>query len=200
MAGITTLGFGKGGASFSGRIMDCRLPAIASRKSPAVNTMAHHKFAFRCLGSCRVPTSRMSVYNELEIIIQYNYRGYKNLPSVRMNSYRRSSMLALAALPALTRYRSAQRRIEIGKPIPNNWGDAHTWDDGARKAGYAVDHTPAKYAIMQTDAGKLGHVAFVEEEGPDGSWKVSEMNVKGWNILSDRAFKPSQAKDYNFIH
>lgn len=95
---------------------------------------------------------------------------------------------------------TAQRRIEIGKPIPNNWGDAHTWDDGARKAGYTVDHTPAKYAIMQTDAGKLGHVAFVEEVGPDGSWKVSEMNVKGWDILSDRTFKPQQAKEYNFIH
>lgn len=95
---------------------------------------------------------------------------------------------------------AAQRRIEVGKPIPNNWGDAHTWDDGARKTGYTVDHTPAKYAIMETDAGALGHVAFVEEVGPDGSWKVSEMNVKGWDILSDRTFKPQQAKDYNFIH
>jgi surface antigen len=95
---------------------------------------------------------------------------------------------------------AAQRRIEVGKPIPNNWGDAHTWDDGARKAGYTVNHTPAKYAIMETDAGALGHVAFVEEVGPDGSWKVSEMNVKGWDILSDRTFKPQQAKDYNFIH
>jgi surface antigen len=95
---------------------------------------------------------------------------------------------------------TAQRRIEVGAPIPNNWGDAHDWDTGAKKIGYTVDHTPAKYAIMQTDAGELGHVAFVEEVGPDGSWKVSEMNVKGWDILSDRTFKPQQAKDYNFIH
>jgi surface antigen len=95
---------------------------------------------------------------------------------------------------------AAQRRIEIGKPIPNNWGDAHTWDDGARDAGYTVDHTPAKYAIMETDKGEFGHVAFVEEVGLDGSWKVSEMNVKGWDIKSERTFKPEQAKDYNFIH
>jgi surface antigen len=95
---------------------------------------------------------------------------------------------------------AAQRRIEVGKPIPNNWGDAHDWDTGARKAGYLVDHMPAKYAIMQTDAGDLGHVAFVEEVGPDGSWKVSEMNVKGWDILSNRTFMPWQTKDYNFIH
>lgn len=53
---------------------------------------------------------------------------------------------------------------------------------------------------MQTDAGELGHVAFVEEVGPDGSWRVSEMNVLGWDILSSRAFKPEQAKDYKFIH
>jgi len=95
---------------------------------------------------------------------------------------------------------AAMRREEVGKPIPNNWGDAHSWDDGAKKAGYTVDHIPSQYAIMQTDAGDLGHVAFVEEVGPDGSWKVSEMNVKGWDILSDRTFKPQQAKEYNFIH
>lgn len=95
---------------------------------------------------------------------------------------------------------AAMRREEVGKPIPNNWGDAHTWDDGAKLAGYTVDHTPGQHAIMQTDKGDLGHVAFVEEVGPDGSWKVSEMNVKGWDILSDRTFKPQQAKEYNFIH
>lgn len=95
---------------------------------------------------------------------------------------------------------TAKRREEVGMPIPNNWHDAHDWDDGATLAGYTVDHTPGLYAIMQTDAGDLGHVAFVEEVGPDGSWKVSEMNVLGWDILSSRTFKPEQAKDYNFIH
>lgn len=95
---------------------------------------------------------------------------------------------------------AAGRREEVGLAIPNNWGDAHTWDDGAKLAGYTVDHTPGLYAIMQTDAGDLGHVAFVEEVGLDGGWKVSEMNVKGWDILSSRTFKPEQAKDYNFIH
>ncbi len=95
---------------------------------------------------------------------------------------------------------AAGRREEVGLPIPNNWGDAHTWDDGAILAGYTVDHTPGLYAIMQTDAGELGHVAFVEEVGLDGSWKVSEMNVVGWDILSSRTFKPEQAKNYNFIH
>lgn len=95
---------------------------------------------------------------------------------------------------------SAQRRIEIDKPIPNNWGDAHNWDTGAQAAGYFVDNTPEVGSIMQSDAGELGHVAFVEKVNPDGTWEISEMNVKGWNILSNRTFKAEQAKDYNFIH
>jgi surface antigen len=79
-------------------------------------------------------------------------------------------------------------------------GDAHDWDTGARAASYIVDHKPAVGAIMQTDAGELGHVAYVEKVNPDGSWEVSEMNVKGWDILSSRTFKAEQAKVYNFIH
>jgi peptidoglycan endopeptidase LytE len=94
----------------------------------------------------------------------------------------------------------AQRRIEMGAPIPNTWGDAHTWDDRAPHDGYQVDHTPGLYAVMQTDAGDLGHVAFVEEVDPGGGWTVSEMNYKGWDIVSGRTFKPEQAKNFNFIH
>lgn len=67
-------------------------------------------------------------------------------------------------------------------------------------AGYVVDQTPTPYAIMQTDAGDLGHVAFVEEVGPDGSWKISEMNYVCWDIVSSRTFTAKQAKDYKFIH
>lgn len=95
---------------------------------------------------------------------------------------------------------AAQRREEIGKPIPNNWGDAHTWDDSSRTAGYTVDHTPAPYAIMQTDSGELGHVAFVEKVEADGTWTISEMNAKGWDIVSGRTFSAADAKNYNFIH
>jgi len=95
---------------------------------------------------------------------------------------------------------AAKRREEVGKPIPNNWGDAHTWDDRSKIAGYAVDHTPSLYTIMESDAGSLGHVAFVEKIGADGSWTISEMNVKGWDILSSRTFTAADAGYYNFIH
>jgi surface antigen len=97
-------------------------------------------------------------------------------------------------------YWAALRRIQVGNQIPNNWGDAHSWDDRAILAGYEVDHTPAKYAIMQTDYGSLGHVAFVEDVAPDGSWTISEMNAQGWNVVDTRTFTASQAEKYNFIH
>jgi surface antigen len=95
---------------------------------------------------------------------------------------------------------AAKRREEIGKAIPNTWGDAHTWDDRALRDGYLVDHTPSKGAVMESDAGELGHVAFVEEVAPDGGWTISEMNVKGWDILDNRTMPAATAAFYNFIH
>lgn len=95
---------------------------------------------------------------------------------------------------------SAKRREEVGKPIPNNWGDAHTWDDRAASAGYVVDHIPVLHAIFQSDTGALGHVAFVEKVNPDGSWEISEMNNRGWNMVNPRQFKASEASKYKFIH
>ncbi len=95
---------------------------------------------------------------------------------------------------------AALRREEVGKPIPNTFGDAHTWEDRALLAGYTVNKTPAPHAIMQSNAGELGHVAFVESVAPDGSWTISEMNYKGWNIMSGRTMKPAEALFYNFIH
>jgi surface antigen len=95
---------------------------------------------------------------------------------------------------------ASKRRSEVSAPIPQHWGDAHSWALNALLAGYRVDHSPAPYSIMQTEAGALGHVAFVESVTPDGGWTVSEMNVAGWDILSSRTFKPGQAKDYSFIH
>lgn len=95
---------------------------------------------------------------------------------------------------------AAKRREDIGKPIPNNWGDAHTWAIRALVAKYTVDHTPSVGAIMQTTAGDLGHVAFVESVTPDGGWTVSEMNAPQWDVVSGRTFKASIAITYSFIH
>lgn len=96
----------------------------------------------------------------------------------------------------------ANRRAAIGQPVPNNWGNAATWAQGARAMGMRVDHTPSVGAIMQTAGGwgGYGHVAFVESVNADGSWTVSEMNYAGWNVVSSRSFGAGEAGNYNFIH
>lgn len=94
-------------------------------------------------------------------------------------------------------------RLQAGEPIPTTWGDAATWAPRAAKDGYLVDHTPEVGAIMQTanSAHGLGHVAYVTAvDTVTGDWTISEMNVKGLDIVDVRSFKTSDAKGYNFIH
>jgi len=98
-------------------------------------------------------------------------------------------------------YWAALRRQQTGNPIPNNWGNANTWAVNARLAGYQVDHIPAVGAVMQTTAGPFGHVAFVESvNSGEGSWAISEMNFKGWDVTDSRTFSAAEANDYSFIH
>ena len=94
------------------------------------------------------------------------------------------------------------RRAEIGAPIGSFWGNASSWAHLARSAGYNVDRTPSVGAIMQdsSSAGGYGHVAVIEQMFEDGSFRVSEMNYAGWNVVSSRTIPASQAFGYNFIH
>jgi surface antigen len=88
-------------------------------------------------------------------------------------------------------------------PIPNNWGNANTWDDNARAQGYVVNHTPAVGAIFQTDAGGggYGHVAYVIKVNPlTEEWTISEMNAPTLNVVSQRTFSKEAAEHYTFIH
>ena len=63
-------------------------------------------------------------------------------------------------------------------PVPNNWGNANTWDNRARASGWTVSKTPVAGAVAQTDAMSWwGHVAIVEAVSEDGSMiKYSDMN------------------------
>lgn len=98
-------------------------------------------------------------------------------------------------------YWAYAQRLWADKPIPTTWGNANTWDDNAITDGYEVNHTPIVGAIMQTDAGKWGHVAYVVRvENDTGRWEISEMNSVGLNIVSTRTFAASSALHYNFIH
>lgn len=56
-----------------------------------------------------------------------------------------------------------------------HWGNAANWDDVARRLGYRVDSVPAIGAVAQTDAGRVGHVAWVSAIGP-GTVTIEEYN------------------------
>lgn len=100
-------------------------------------------------------------------------------------------------------YWVALRRMQVGLPIPNTWGNAITWASRAKRDGYVVNHIPTKYAIMQDPnaLGNLGHVAFVESVNIlNGQWTISEMNRVGWDEVDYRTLSYAAASQYNFIH
>lgn len=94
------------------------------------------------------------------------------------------------------------RRSQIGEPIPNSWGNAATWAIRAQADGYLVDSTPSYGAIMQisTVDNGLGHVAFVESVSVNGDWTISEMNVKGLDVVDYKTLSGAEAANYSFIH
>jgi hypothetical protein len=56
-----------------------------------------------------------------------------------------------------------------------SWSDASHWDSNARDLGYLVDDVPAVGAVAQTDAGRVGHVAWVSAVGT-GTVTIEEYN------------------------
>ncbi|HUB92971.1 MAG TPA: CHAP domain-containing protein [Verrucomicrobiae bacterium] len=94
-------------------------------------------------------------------------------------------------------------RLQAGDPIPTSWGNAATWAPRALLDGYVVNDTPSPGAIMQTanSAGGLGHVAYVTAVDPTtGAWTISEMNVKGLDVVDITTYPAAAAANYNFIH
>lgn len=101
-------------------------------------------------------------------------------------------------------WHAANRRIQIGKPLPRNLGNAVTWATLAAQAGIPVGPDPiAGDVIWHRNtyiAGGLGHVGFVEQVNPDGSILVSDMNYPYWNGVTYRTISPSEFGQYLFIH
>jgi surface antigen len=106
----------------------------------------------------------------------------------------------------------ANRRAQVGNPVPANLGNASTWDDRAARAGMRVDHIPAVGAAVVTSQRGAGHVAFVERVNADGSIWISEMNSRGqrsmtdttpaggWNRIDFKLIDASRAATFNYIH
>lgn len=76
--------------------------------------------------------------------------------------------------------------------VPNNWGNANTWDNYAAASGWTVSSSPRAGAIAQNDGGWLGHVAYVEAISPDGTMvKYSDMNgLAGWGRVGFSDWTP----------
>lgn len=95
------------------------------------------------------------------------------------------------------------RRTQLGLPVGSNWGNANTWDDYARAAGFLVNSRPTKGAILVDNSGWYGHVAVVESVAANGNIVVSEMNnyaYGGFNIVDRRTITAGQAAAYIYIH
>jgi surface antigen len=80
------------------------------------------------------------------------------------------------------------------------FGNAIEWWPNARSYGYAEGQAPVVGAVMVTRESSVGHVAYVESVGSDGSWTVSEMNYVAWNVTSRRTLRPGQASVVGFIY
>lgn len=80
------------------------------------------------------------------------------------------------------------------------FGNAIDWWPNARSYGYAEGQKPVVGAIMVTRESSWGHVAYVESVNADGSWTVSEMNYKAWNVVDIRIVRPGRTPVVGFIY
>lgn len=98
-------------------------------------------------------------------------------------------------------WHAANRRMQIGKPIPTNLGNAISWLSLARRAGLPTGNTPQAGAVLyHKNLGGLGHVAFVEKVNDDGSALISDMNYPIWGKVTYRTIQPSEFGNYAFIY
>lgn len=108
---------------------------------------------------------------------------------------------------------AAKRRIDIGRPVPTNLGNAVTWASRARAAGIGVDGSPRGGDVAYyRNIGGWGHVGFVERVNSDGSIWISDMNyfgvnqidgtvrAGGWGRASYHLVTTGELGGYLFIH
>lgn len=93
------------------------------------------------------------------------------------------------------------------------WGNAKSWAQSGRNAGFRVDHTPSAGSIGQSgnpgDYG-TGHVFWVESVNADGSVNITEYNnwwstgkLTGSYHVGDfgaQTLSAYEASKYNYIH
>ncbi|HEY8740280.1 MAG TPA: CHAP domain-containing protein [Candidatus Dormibacteraeota bacterium] len=80
-------------------------------------------------------------------------------------------------------------------------GNAIEWYGNAAAMGFPEGSTPRQGAIMVTRESGWGHVAYVESVDADGKgWTVSEMNFKGFGVVSSRHISMGLVPLVGFIY
>jgi surface antigen/LysM repeat protein len=96
-----------------------------------------------------------------------------------------------------------ERRAAMGIPLPGGaLGNAAEWAYTLGRAGYAVNSTPARGAVIQNGGG-YGHVGVVESVNGDGSITITEMNnytAGGAFHVDLRTIPASAVGNFNYIH
>lgn len=99
------------------------------------------------------------------------------------------------------------RRAQLGLPVGSHFGDARSWASSASALGYWVDNSARHVGDIvvfspgqQNDDAYYGHVAVVEKINADGSIEISESNVKGLGVISNRSFSADEAVKLTYIH
>lgn len=100
-----------------------------------------------------------------------------------------------------------ERRVQLGLPVGSHLGNGNMWAESAKALGYWVDNTARHVGdVISFSAGQegadgyYGHVAVVEKINPDGSIEISESNVKGLGVISNRTFSAEKAATFTYIH
>ena len=80
-------------------------------------------------------------------------------------------------------------------------GDAWMWWANARAMGFAEGQVPEPGAIMvDWESPIFGHVAYVEQVNADGSFVVSEMNYRAWDVIDTRTLRTRDIPLLGFIY
>ena len=89
--------------------------------------------------------------------------------------------------------------VATRRQVPASWGDAKSWLGSAQRAGYATGSEATAGAIMVSSESWWGHVAYVESVDGD-SMTISEMNYKGWGIISQRTISVHSGFIKGFVY
>lgn len=87
-----------------------------------------------------------------------------------------------------------------GNMIERSWNDAEHWAERAEADEYAVNDTPKEGAVLQTENGPIGHVAYIESVNDDQSIEISEMNLESPYEITERTIESDDIDDYSYIH